>query len=39
VRYEREEGRKRFLTGWVRDGDVLVAEAEALFVALRPGQP
>lgn len=36
---EREEGRKRHLRGTVHHGDVLCAEATALFVALRPGQP
>jgi hypothetical protein len=36
---DRIEGRKRFLRSELRDGDVLVAEAEGLFVALNPGQP
>ncbi|GAA1546413.1 hotdog fold domain-containing protein [Nocardioides humi] len=36
---EREEGRKQYVRGEIRDGDVVCAEAEALFVALRPGQP
>lgn len=36
---EREEGRKRFLRATLHDGDVLCAEAEGLFVALKPGQP
>lgn len=36
---DREEGRKRFVTGRLYDGDTLVADAEALFVALNPGQP
>lgn len=35
----REEGRKRFLAGTIHDGDTLCADAEGLFVALRPGQP
>jgi acyl-coenzyme A thioesterase PaaI-like protein len=38
-RFDREEGRKRFLTGALYDGDTLCADAEGLFVALRPGQP
>lgn len=37
--FEREEGRKRFLRGTLRDGDRVCSEATALFVALRPGQP
>ncbi|MET0183073.1 MAG: PaaI family thioesterase [Caulobacterales bacterium] len=37
--YEREEGRKRFIRGELRHGDVLCAEAEGLFVELKPGQP
>ncbi|WP_281202017.1 PaaI family thioesterase [Nocardia harenae] len=36
---EREEGRKRYLRGELRHGDVLCAEAEGLFVELKPGQP
>jgi acyl-coenzyme A thioesterase PaaI-like protein len=39
ARFESEEGRKRILTGTIRDGDTLCADAEGLFVALRPGQP
>jgi acyl-coenzyme A thioesterase PaaI-like protein len=39
TRFASEEGRKRFLTGTIRDGDTICAEAEGLFVALRPGQP
>lgn len=39
ARVTREEGRKRYATCQVHDGDVLVAEAEGLFVALKPGQP
>ncbi|HVW43568.1 MAG TPA: PaaI family thioesterase [Amycolatopsis sp.] len=34
-----EEGRKRVLRGTIRDGETLCAEAEGLFVQLRPGQP
>jgi len=37
---ERIEGRKRFVTGRLVDPDgALVADAEGLFVELRPGQP
>lgn len=36
---DRIEGRKRFITGRLRDGDTLVADAEGLFVELLPGQP
>jgi acyl-coenzyme A thioesterase PaaI-like protein len=36
---ESEEGRKRFLRATLHDGDILCAEAEGLFVALKPGQP
>jgi acyl-coenzyme A thioesterase PaaI-like protein len=36
---ESEEGRKRLVRATLRHGDTLCAEAEALFVALRPGQP
>jgi acyl-coenzyme A thioesterase PaaI-like protein len=39
ARFESEEGRKRVLRGVIRDGDTVCAEAEGLFVALRPGQP
>jgi hypothetical protein len=39
ARLESEEGRKRFLRAELRHGDTLCAEAEALFIALRPGQP
>lgn len=34
-----EEGRKRELRAELRHADVLCAEAEGLFVALKPGQP
>jgi acyl-coenzyme A thioesterase PaaI-like protein len=39
ARFEREEGRKRVLKGELRDGDTVCAEAEGLFIELRPGQP
>lgn len=39
ARFSREEGRKRYLTATIHHDDVLTADAEALFVALRPGQP
>jgi hypothetical protein len=39
ARFEREEGRKRHLSAAIYHGDVLTADAEGLFVALRPGQP
>jgi acyl-coenzyme A thioesterase PaaI-like protein len=35
---EREEGRKIFAGGRLRRGEELLADAEALFVRLRPGQ-
>jgi acyl-CoA thioesterase FadM len=31
----REEGRKRFLGGTLHDGSTLVADAEALYVAVK----
>ncbi|HMS74872.1 PaaI family thioesterase [Gordonia sp. (in: high G+C Gram-positive bacteria)] len=37
VRFDREEGRKRYLTGEIRHGERLCAEAHGLFVVLRPG--
>ncbi len=37
--FVREEGRKRLLRAELRNGAVLCAEAEGLFVALKPGQP
>jgi hypothetical protein len=37
-RLERIEGRKRFVHGVIRHGDVITAEAQALYVALRHGQ-
>jgi acyl-coenzyme A thioesterase PaaI-like protein len=39
ARFVSEEGRKRVLSGTIRNGDTLCADAEGLFVALRPGQP
>jgi acyl-coenzyme A thioesterase PaaI-like protein len=39
ARLDRVEGRKRFVTGRLLDGDTVTADAEGLFVALRPGQP
>ena len=36
---ERLDGRKAFVRGTLHDGDRLCAELDALFVALRPGQP
>lgn len=36
---EKSEGRKLFVSGTLTDGDDLLADAEALFVALKPGQP
>lgn len=36
---ERIEGRKRFVRGTLKHGPTLCAEAEGLFVELRPGQP
>ncbi len=35
---EQIEGRKRFLRGEILHGDVVCAEADALFVELLPGQ-
>ncbi|MDO8390535.1 MAG: PaaI family thioesterase [Actinomycetota bacterium] len=39
ARIEREEGRKRFITGRLLHGDTLCSDAEGLFVGLLPGQP
>ncbi len=36
---DRIEGRKIFVSGRLLDGDAVLAEAEALFVKLKPGQP
>jgi hypothetical protein len=38
ARFDREEGRKRFLIAELHHGDTLVADADGLFVALNPGQ-
>lgn len=35
----RTEGRKIFVETTLRDGDTLLADGEALFVVLKPGQP
>jgi acyl-CoA thioesterase FadM len=35
----RIEGRKIFVEGRLLDGDTVLADAEALFVRLKPGQP
>ena len=39
ARVDRAEGRKIFVTGRLVDGDTVLADAEALFVKLNPGQP
>ncbi|MCK9923414.1 PaaI family thioesterase [Frankia sp. AgPm24] len=39
VEVDRVQGRKCYLRGGLHHGDVLCAQAEALFVELRPGQP
>ena len=36
---DRIDGRKIFLSGRLLDGDVVLCEAEALFLTLLPGQP
>ncbi|GAA2064603.1 PaaI family thioesterase [Williamsia deligens] len=36
---DRIDGRKIFVTATIHDGDRLCAEADGLFVALKPGQP
>jgi acyl-coenzyme A thioesterase PaaI-like protein len=36
---ERVEGRKIFIAGALLDGDTVLADTEALFVKLKPGQP
>ena len=38
ARLVRHEGRKRWVSGWLWDGDRLCAEANALFVELHPHQ-
>ncbi len=37
--FDKEEGRKRWVSGRLFQGESLVADAEGLFVQLRPGQP
>ncbi|MFZ2238135.1 MAG: hotdog domain-containing protein [Gordonia amarae] len=37
LRFDREEGRKRYLTGEIRDDDRLCVEASGLFIVLKPG--
>jgi acyl-coenzyme A thioesterase PaaI-like protein len=39
ARVDRVEGRKRFLSGAIYYGGTVTADAEGLFVELRPGQP
>jgi acyl-coenzyme A thioesterase PaaI-like protein len=39
ARISKVEGRKQFIEGKITDGDALLADAEGLFVTLRPGQP
>jgi acyl-coenzyme A thioesterase PaaI-like protein len=39
ARFDREEGRKRFLRGALYDGEEVTAEAEGLWVELREGAP
>lgn len=39
ARIDRTEERKIFVAGRLLDGDAMLAEAEALFVKLNPGQP
>lgn len=39
ARFERQEGRKRWLSASLTSGATVVADAEGLFVELRPGQP
>jgi acyl-coenzyme A thioesterase PaaI-like protein len=36
---ERVDGRKMFIAGRLLDGDVVLADANALFLKLKPGQP
>lgn len=36
---DRVDGRKIFVSGRLTDGDLLLTEADALFVRLKPGQP
>ena len=37
--FDKEDGRKRWVSGRLLHGDTVVADAEGLFVQLRPGQP
>jgi acyl-coenzyme A thioesterase PaaI-like protein len=39
AQFTSEEGRKRILSGSIRDGGTVCADAEGLFVTLLPGQP
>jgi hypothetical protein len=39
ARIDRIEGRKIWTTGEMRNGDVLLTEAQGLFLVLEPGQP
>jgi acyl-coenzyme A thioesterase PaaI-like protein len=39
ARLDRIEGRKIFVTGTILDRDTVLADADALFVKLKPGQP
>nr|WP_281363800.1 PaaI family thioesterase [Nocardioides daedukensis] len=39
ARITHVEGRKRFLAAELRHGDTVCADAEGLWVELRPGQP
>jgi acyl-coenzyme A thioesterase PaaI-like protein len=36
---DREEGRKLFASARLRDGEDLLADADGLYIVLRPGQP
>ena len=36
---DRVDGRKIFVSGRLLDGETVLAEADALFVKLKPGQP
>ena len=38
ARIEREDGRKRYLSGRLMHGDTLCSDAEGLFLQLLPGQ-
>lgn len=37
--FDKHEGRKRWVSGRLWDGDTVVADADGLFVQLLPGQP